>query len=252
MVKCFSNANEGIENYMINTILFDLDGTLLPMDMKAFEKLYFGAMAEYLKDLIGPKELVKNIWASTNAMIANVEYKTNEEIFMEDFKTRIDGDIVTYKERFDKFYDEEFIKVKAAVYESKLMQESVKLLKEKGYKLVIATNPLFPLKAIHHRIRWAGFEPSEFQYITCYEQNHYCKPQLKYYDEILKEIEKTPEECMMVGNDVQEDLIAGKLGLKTFLIKDCLLHRTEDEIAADYQGDYEGFYEFVKGLPSLK
>ncbi len=236
---------------MINTILFDLDGTVLPMDMKAFEKLYFGAMAAYLSDLIGPQELVKNIWASTNAMIQNLEHRTNEDVFMEDFKTRIDGDLEVYKNRFDKFYDTDFFKAKAAVYESKLMQESIKLLKEKGYTLVIATNPLFPLKAIHHRIRWAGFDPSEFEYITSYEQNHYCKPQLKYYEEILQDIGKKPEECMMVGNDVQEDIIAGKLGLKTFLIKDCILHRTDDEIAADYEGDYESFFEFVKKLPSI-
>ena len=236
---------------MLNTILFDLDGTLLPMDLKAFENLYFGAMAGYLADLTGPQELVKNIWASTAAMIKNTEHKTNEEVFMEDFKTRIPGDIEVYKERFNKFYDTEFLKAKAAVSENKLIQESVKLLKIKGYKLVIATNPLFPLKAIHHRIRWAGFEPSEFEYIACYQQNHYCKPQLKYYEEILKDIKKTPKECMMVGNDVQEDIIAGKLGLKTFLITDCLLHRTEDEIAADYQGDYESFLKFAKELPSL-
>jgi FMN phosphatase YigB (HAD superfamily) len=236
---------------MLNTILFDLDGTLLPMDMKAFEKLYFGAMSGYLADLTESQELVKNIWASTTAMVKNTEHRTNEEVFMEDFKTRINGELEVYKDRFDKFYDTEFIKAKAAVFESKLIQESVDLLKRKGYKLVIATNPLFPLKAIHHRIRWAGFEPSEFEYITSYEQSHYCKPQLKFYEEILEDIEKKPEECMMVGNDVQEDIIAGKLGLKTFLIKDCLLHRTEDETAADYEGDYESFYEFVKELPSL-
>jgi FMN phosphatase YigB (HAD superfamily) len=236
---------------MLNTILFDLDGTLLPMDMKAFEKLYFGAMSGYLADLTESQELVKNIWASTTAMVKNTEHRTNEEVFMEDFKTRINGELEVYKDRFDKFYDTEFIKAKAAVFESKLIQESVELLKRKGYKLVIATNPLFPLKAIHHRIRWAGFEPSEFEYITSYEQSHYCKPQLKFYEEILEDIEKKPEECMMVGNDVQEDIIAGKLGLKTFLIKDCLLHRTEDETAADYEGDYESFYEFVKELPSL-
>lgn len=237
---------------MLNTILFDLDGTLLPMDMEAFEKLYFKGMARHLGDLINPKDLVNNIWASTNAMISNLEYKTNEDVFMEDFKTRIDGDIEIYKKRFDNFYDTEFSKAKAAVFESKVIQESVRLLKKKGYKLVIATNPLFPLKAIHHRIRWAGFEPSEFEYITCYEQNHYCKPQLKYYEEILKAIGKSPEECMMVGNDVQEDIIAGKLGLKTFLIKDCLLHRTDEEITSDYEGDYESFYEFAKNLPELK
>lgn len=234
---------------MLNTILFDLDGTLLPMDMKLFEKLYFGAMAETLADLTGPKELINNIWASTNAMVKNLEYRTNEEVFMEDFEKRINGNLEAYKERFDKFYDDAFLKSKAAVVENKLIQESVKILKEKGYKIVIATNPLFPIKAIHHRIRWAGFEPSEFEYITHYEKNHYCKPQLEYYEEILKDINKEAYECMMVGNDVQEDLIAGKLGMKTYLIKDHMLHRTEEHIIADYVGGYEDFYNFVAELP---
>lgn len=236
---------------MINTILFDLDGTLLPMDLKSFEKIYFDAMAVYLGDLISPKELVKNIWASTNAMVESTDYITNEMVFMEDFKNRIGGDLKVYKERFDKFYDTEFLKVKAAVYENEFMKKSVKLLKEKGYKTVIATNPLFPLKAIHHRIRWAGFEPSDFEYISHYEKSHYCKPHTQYYEEILNDINKSPEECMMVGNDVQEDLISGKLGLKTYLIKDYMLHRTEEEIITDYEGNYEDFYVFVKELPMV-
>lgn len=236
---------------MINTILFDLDGTLLPMDIKNFEKIYFEALAGYLGDLMSPKALVENIWASTNAMVESTEYKTNEMVFMDDFKNRINGSLEVYKERFDKFYDTEFLRAKNAVYENEYMKKSVKLLKAKGYKTVIATNPLFPLKAIHHRIRWAGFEPSDFEYITHYEKSHYCKPQTQYYEEILQDLNKSPEECMMVGNDVQEDLISGKLGLKTYLIKDHILHRTQEEIVTDYEGYYKDFYTFVQELPMV-
>ncbi|WP_406770420.1 HAD family hydrolase [Candidatus Clostridium stratigraminis] len=208
-------------------------------------------MAGYLGDLLTPKELITNVWASTNEMINNLDYKTNESVFMENFKNRINGDLDVYKDRFDKFYDSEFLKAKAAVHENEFMKKSVNLLKEKGYKIVIATNPLFPLKAIHHRIRWAGFEPSDFEYISHYEKNHYCKPQTKYYEEILNDLDKEPEECMMVGNDVEEDLISGKLGLKTYLIKDHILHRSMEEIVTDYEGYYEDFYNFVKKLPSI-
>lgn len=236
---------------MINTVLFDLDGTLLPMDMKLFEKLYFEAMGGCLSDLTNPKELIKNIWSSTMVMVENTDYRTNEEVFMEDFNCRINGDLNAYKKRFDDFYDNEFMKTKAAVAENEYVKKAVALLKDKGYKIVIATNPLFPLKATEHRIRWAGFEPSDFEYITHYEKSHYCKPQLQYYEEILRDIEKRPEECLMVGNDVQEDLIAGKLGLKTFLIKDNLLHRTEETIVTDYMGSYEDFYNYVDTLPSI-
>lgn len=237
---------------MLNTFLFDLDGTLLSMDMKLYEKLYFSTMSEALKDLIEPKKLINSIWASTETMVKNLEYKTNEEVFMEDFEKRIDGNLDTYKEHFNKYYDEGFLKTKAAVIENKFIQESIKILKEKGYKIVIATNPLFPLKAIQHRIGWAGFKPSEFEYISHYENNHYCKPQIQYYEEILKDINRSAAECMMVGNDVQEDLIAGEIGIKTFLIKEYMIHRTEEEIVSDYIGSYEDFHQFVEKLPALK
>jgi FMN phosphatase YigB (HAD superfamily) len=129
------------------------------------------------------------------------------------------------------------------------MQKSVNILREKGYQLVIATNPLFPLKAIEHRIRWAGFEPSDFSYISYFENNHFCKPQIEFYREVLRDIGKKPEECLMVGNDVQEDVIANKLGIKVYLITDQLLHRTGEEIKADHIGTYEDFYGFVQELP---
>lgn len=235
----------------MNTILFDLDGTVLPVDLLLFEKIYFQELANTFSDLMTPDELAKNIWGSTKAMVQNIEYRTNEEVFMEDFTSRINTDITALQKRFDDFYDTDFFKIKEAVRDVKCMKDSVKLLKGKGYNLVIATNPLFPAKAIHHRIRWAGFEPEYFSYISTFEKNHYCKPQLKYYEEILKDIDKRPEDCLMVGNDVQEDIIAGKLGIKTFLITNNLLHRTEDDIAADYIGEYEDFYEFVQKLPAI-
>lgn len=236
----------------MNTFLFDLDGTLLPMDMKQFEKLYFGGMAGIFHDLIDQKELVSLIWASTKEMVSNTEYRTNEDVFMTDFGNRVKGELAEYQERFNKYYDTEFHKVKQSTREVKSMRESIKLLKGKGYKIVIATNPLFPKSAIHTRIRWAGFEPEEFDYISTFESNHYCKPQIKYYEEVLVDINKSPQECMMVGNDVQEDLIVKTLGVKTYLITDNMLHRTEEDIITDYKGTYEDFYEFVKTLPEVR
>ncbi|MEK6266019.1 MAG: HAD family hydrolase [Clostridium sp.] len=236
----------------MNTILFDLDGTLLPMDMALFEKTYFEELAKDFIDIMSPKELAKNIWFSTKNMVGNTEYKTNEEIFMTDFTTRMNMDLPILQKRFDAFYDAGFLKLKELALDIQCIKESVNLLKSKGYTVALATNPLFPEKAIHHRIRWAGFKPEDFSYISTFERNHYCKPQLKFYEEILKDIDKKPENCLMVGNDVQEDLIAKNLGIKTYLITNHLLHRTEEEIITDYTGKYEDFYEFALALPALK
>ena len=44
-----------------NTILFDLDGTLLPIDGQAFEKIYFGNLAKQFMDVYEPKVLIQLI-----------------------------------------------------------------------------------------------------------------------------------------------------------------------------------------------
>jgi FMN phosphatase YigB (HAD superfamily) len=238
---------------MTDTVLFDLDGTLLPLDMEKFMKIYFEEMGRKFHDLIDPKQLVSHIWAATEVMVKNLEPRCNEEVFMEKFGQLIEGsDLRVYQQRFDEFYDREFLRVQESVIENPTIQQSVRLLKAKGYQLVIATNPLFPRKAIYRRIEWAGFTPADFAYISYYEQNHYCKPQIQYYQEVLQAINKAPEQCLMVGNDVQEDLVAGKLGLETYLITDCLIHRTKEPIQSTYQGKYADFLRFVEGLEAVK
>lgn len=235
---------------MIDTVLFDLDGTLLPLDMQKFTEVYFHEMGYMFMDMIDPKLLGKYIWTATKEMIENTEYKTNEEIFMNKFSELIGGDITTYRERFDNFYDTLFHKAREIVQSQPIIKESIAILKEKNYKLVVATNPLFPRKAIHHRIEWAGLDLKDFIYITSYEDNHYCKPQLHFYREVLDIIGKKPEQCLMVGNDVQEDLIAHDIGIETYLIKNHMINRTKEAIKSTYEGDYEDFYNFVKKAPA--
>lgn len=235
----------------MNTILFDLDGTLLPMDTKKFENIYFQELCLHFKDIIPKDKLINYVWQSTAAMVNNSGLKTNEEVFYESFGNYVGGNIQSFIDEFNTFYDTSFLKVRESVNDVAAIQESVRILKEKGYNLVVATNPLFPEKAIFQRIRWAGFNVTEFSYVSTFEKNHYCKPQLNYYKEILKDIGRTPEECLMVGNDVQEDLVAGKLGIKTFLIKDNILHRTDDEILCDYMGSYADFLSFINTLPDI-
>jgi FMN phosphatase YigB (HAD superfamily) len=233
---------------MLDTFLFDLDGTLLPMDTDQFVRIYFSEMGVAFHDVIEPKLLASHIWNATHAMVENTEYKTNETAFMEKFSQLIEGDLEFYQNRFTEFYDQGFLKTRASVIDTPLIQESVHILKSKGYNLVITTNPIFPEKAILHRIRWAGLDPGDFSYITSFERNHYCKPQLQFYEELLAEIGKKPGQCIMVGNDVQDDLVVGKLGMKTFLITNYLINKTNEDFSCTYQGTYEDFHRFVSKL----
>lgn len=234
----------------INTIMFDLDGTLLSIDMNDFEKYYFGSLIEAMKDFVAPEEFQKILLTSTSAMIKNTEFKTNEEVFMESLESIVKDDMDEYQKRFAQYYMKDFDILRKAVLDTTAMQEATSLLKEKGYELVIATNPLFPELAINKRIEWAGIDKNEFSYVSYFEKNHYCKPNIEYYEEILKDLGKKPEECMMVGNDVLEDMISGNLGIKTYLITNHMLNRKNIEIKADHIGTYEDFLIFAKEVPS--
>lgn len=236
---------------MMNTFLFDLDGTLLPLEEQRFVKTYFDEMHKVFDDLIDKEMFVKYVWTATDVMRRNKDKKTNMEIFMNKFEELVGEDINEYKNRFDDFYDNGFQEIGKAVDKNTYSEKLIDILKKKGYTVVLATNPLFPIKAINHRIKWAGLKESDFNYITSYENSHYCKPCIKYYKEILEYINKKPEECIMVGNDVKEDLVAGELGMKTFLLEDYLINREELEIDCTYRGKYEDLYKYVDSLPSI-
>ena len=236
---------------MKNTFLFDLDGTLLPMDFKKFMKLYLGSIGNYFKEIVEPQVLIDAILKATEITVKTNDGRLNEEIFMIAFNEILNIDMIQHMEMFTNFYDSDFINCKAATYESEYIVKSINLLKEKGYEIAIATNPLLPLKSNHHRVRWAGLNPSDFSYISSFEGNSYCKPFALFYEEVLENINKTPEECYMVGNDVSEDIAAGLIGIETYLITDHMLNFKNVENKADQTGTYEDFYNFVLTLEDI-
>ena len=127
-------------------------------------------------------------------------------------------------------------------------KEVVETVKQKGLMAVLATNPLFPAVATKARMGWAGLSPEDFVYYTTYENSSYCKPNLKYYEMILEEIGVKPQECLMVGNDVQEDMIAEKLGMEVFLLTDCLINSKEQDISGYPKGGFAELLEYIRGL----
>lgn len=231
-----------------NTVLFDLDGTLLPINGEAFEAIYFKGLSSYFLDKYEPKEFIKLIWTATKAMVLDTSSKTNEEAFMDALQALVNEDITWMQERFNQFYLNEFDQIKIAVTPNPSIQKAVKLLKEKGYRLIIATNPMFPKIAIDKRIEWTGCDRNDFEYVTSFEKNHYCKPQLKFYEEVLSDLNLDASQCLMVGNDINEDMIVSKINMSTYLITNHVIQDTIIPDSVNYSGNYDDFYQFVKSL----
>jgi FMN phosphatase YigB (HAD superfamily) len=221
------------------------------MDQNEFIKTYFNLLAEHLiKHGYDGNELIKAVMTGTFAMINNDSGKSNEDIFWETFSSLVDTDEKLVK-TFEKFYEEVFDQVEKVTSKDEDVVKIIKILKEKGYTLALATNPLFPQIATFKRIRWAGLNPNDFKLVTTYENSYHCKPNLKYYQDILETLNKKPDECLMIGNDIGEDMIINKLGVKSFLLTNFLINNVNENVDNYQNGDYKKLLELVNEFENL-
>lgn len=236
---------------MIKTLIFDLDGTLLPMDVNKFMSLYKSSLQSHFNSFDDSQILFDKVMYTLGHMIKDQSPVSNEDKFFRVFKTQITGNLDQYIAHFNTYYDSRFSDVKASLDISKEMIEAIEILKEKGYDLIIATNPIFPYKANLKRIEWAGLDFNDFDYISSLEKNTYCKPNISFYKQVLSSNKLKSDEVLMVGNDVQEDLSIASLGVSTYLIKDHIINR-EEKYETDYEGYYKDFLKFVISLPEIE
>ena len=225
---------------MVKAVLFDLDGTLLPLDQDEFVKGYFRLLAKKLAPYgYEPDKLVKAVWHGTGAMIQNDGSCTNEVVFWNDFTNIFGEQARAHEPVFAEYYEKDFQQVKNSCGYTPKAAEIVRSLKAAGVRVALATNPVFPAIATESRICWAGLEPEEFELYTTYENIGFCKPNLDYYREILCRMELDAADCLMVGNDVDEDMVAGKLGMEVFLLTDHLINKSGTDINAFPHGSFD-------------
>ncbi len=206
----------------LNAILFDLDDTLLGNDMDVFLSHYFPMVSTYVNPRFDQELFMRELLRSTQAMIADQDPdKTNREVFWEEF---CKGTSIAQEEMepfVNTFYEEQFGKMQKYTTTRPIASKIIQLCFRNKIKVVIATNPLFPLRAIEHRLDWAGIPVDQYDYmlVTAYENMHSAKPHQSYYLEILDLINSQPERTMMVGDDWDNDIVpASSLGMYTYLI----------------------------------
>lgn len=234
-------------------ILFDLDGTLLPLDQDAFLKLYFSALAKKISPYgYEPDKLVHALWKGVGAMVANDGTMTNHARFWKTFCSLLDKTILHYMPAFEDFYRNEFHSARAAAGPAPLARKVIEAARDTGAKVMLATNPLFPVCAVETRLSWIGLSLDDFDYVTTYETNRYCKPNPAYYRDILAHAGVTPKETLMIGNDITEDILpAQSLGISSFLLTDCVIWEKGKEAMIPGgipTGSYENLLTFLKTL----
>ncbi|MBP6016278.1 MAG: HAD family hydrolase [Candidatus Promineofilum sp.] len=207
---------------MIQSLLLDLDDTLLGNEVEAFMSQYFGLIGDYARPVFDETTFLPLLIQATQAMIRDTNPElTNDLVFWRAFEGLTGGKRAELEPFFQRFYESEFLHLKSSTVLRPAAATLVRAALDQGLSVVVATNPLFPLIAIEHRLEWAGLPVSEFDFtlVTSYENMHAAKPQPAYYREILNVVGVEVGEALMVGDDWRNDIApAAEAGLRTYWI----------------------------------
>lgn len=234
---------------MLDAIFFDLDGTLLPMDYPTFTKGYLSLLAKSVAHLgYRPDTMIPAMWKGVEAMVQNDGSASNLDRFWQSFFDVLGHESYEHIPLFDAFYENEFHGAIAFTRPCPaLARQAVALAREKAKHVVLATNPLFPRVAVRSRLSWAGLSESDFDWITDYENSFTCKPNPTYYRQIAEQIHAAPSNCLMIGNNTEEDIEAAQAaGLSTFLLTDCLI--AKEPLPVTPQGSFEELFAYLRTL----
>lgn len=204
----------------LQAVLFDLDNTLILFEELVFFKHYSQKLYSVFADVMTPQEFSERLIRSTQMMVNNDGQMTNAEYFIHDFARGTGVDERQLWQRFADFYDRQFEQFQSLMQPHADARQVMQFIQAKGLKTVIASNPMFPTNVQLMRLRWAGLGDLSFDLITSADNTTYVKPRLEYYQQICDKIQVPPAGCLMVGNDPFNDMIASKIGMKTYLTTD--------------------------------
>lgn len=235
-----------------DTIFFDLDGTLLYMDQDRHVEAFFNLLYENACDKTREYILDKKTMNKSFGFMMSEDHKdmTNSEALLYSLYKHTNLSKGVWDEYFERLYDKHYERLKCTIEKVKTTNEVLSTAVNKGYDLILATNPVFHSSGTLDRLKWADIDPGCFSYISYVDEMHYCKPSLKYYQEVLDRVNKSADRCYMVGNSVSEDMSAVELGFSGYLVTDCLLGNLEEAPECEI-GTYLDLLEWVEKLPSV-
>lgn len=217
----------------MQAVLFDLDGTLLDLDVPAFLHRYFPALGAAAAPHFPGVDLLPAVLKSTEGMQQPHEGLTNREFFYRDFLERTGVDLQDDWDTFEAFYRDVFPTLGTGYGPTPGARDAILAARALGMKVAIATQPIFPRIAIDHRLAWAGLDDLTFDVVTTYEYMYACKPQAAFFTQVADMLGCDSRDCLMVGDDRSNDMPAAAVGMRTFYVGG------DPDAPADFRGTLE-------------
>jgi len=235
-----------LDKNKIKAILFDLDGTLLEIEMQKYIPSYAASLAARLHHLVAVDKTVAAIFSAISALINRESGQaSNATYFHQHIADRLDLDAERVERSFAGFFSDGLAILDPHMQPHPLARTLIEQSLKRGLTVVIATNPVFPQVVVEARLARAGLAEFNFQLVTSFENCSRCKPNPEYFRAIMTRLNLSAEACLMVGNDTKHDLAARKLGIPTFLVDTWLIDRCQGEFKSDLRGDHSALLEFI-------
>jgi len=235
------------------TLLIDLDNTLLDNSMHSFLPAYLKLISEYVAPYAEPSRVVNAILAGSQRMLDNRNPACSlSDVFFPAFYPEFSESPQVMEQVFDRFYQEVFPQLSSL---TRPRPEAIELIESafaRGYKVAIATNPLFPRTAILQRLSWAGLpvEKYPFDLIPSMETFHFAKPNPACLAEILAQLGWPEAPAIMVGDDPKNDLSAASaLGIPSFAVTQNGMHSPSEMDASFASGDLDDLLPWLDRTP---
>lgn len=227
-------------------VLFDLDGTLLQVQMHDFIPKYISAFHTRCQDLVDHRQLQDAMRAGIHLLLEIEDgARTNQQRFFAFVAAQLDLDPDLLGQRYAEFLGGDYEFLASAIEPLPLANTLINICRRAAVPVVLATNPVFPRQLIEARCRWGGIDITAFDLVTSLENTRYCKPQLGYFYDLAAQLDLAPQNCLMVGNDTSHDLAAGETGMTTWLVDTWMMVRKGPNFTPHFRGNHEQLHDFL-------
>ncbi|MBE0501254.1 MAG: HAD family hydrolase [Desulfuromonadales bacterium] len=234
------------ERQNIKTVLFDLDGTLLQIEMQNYISTYAASLAASLHQRAATDKVVDAVFSAIRSLIKRDSGDiSNEAYFFRHIADLLQLDVELIGRNFAGFFSTGLPVLDPFIQPLDLARSLLEACLERGLDIVIATNPVFPKVVVESRLARAKLADFPFHRVTSYENCRRCKPNPVYFSDILTELNLPAESCLMIGNDTKHDLAARKVGIPTFLVDTWLIDRCQGDFTTDLRGGHTDLLDFI-------
>lgn len=234
----------------IQAVLFDLDGTLVDVDMQRFIPAYLRRLSARLGSHVEPQRTMRTLQGAVMTMLGGTDGERSlEELLRTILAEQLQLDWDVYQDALTDYCRHELEELRPLVHPHPLAREMVEACLARGWRVALATNPIFPRAVVDARLAWGGLDDLPFQPVTTYENSRHCKPHLGFFTDLLDTLDLPPHACLMVGNDTLQDLAAGQIGLPTCLLTTWLIDRGSPAFTADWEGPHQALLEQLSAFP---